>query len=134
MYYINDKVKNKFDENDYFDGKEYVQKIKEAVRNDDIKSIGVYGKWGIGKTSIIKNTISELIDEKEYKENEIIEYNAWKYNEYDFMRDFLIVCSNKIEGSKAAAEREESYYSDSSEDRQLYIMLWKKFWTFLKKS
>ena len=50
---------------------EYRQKIKEAVRNDDIKSIGVYGKWCIWKTSIIKNTIYELIDEKEYEENEI---------------------------------------------------------------
>ncbi len=134
MFYINDKVKNKFNDDDYFDGKEYVKKIKEAVKKDDIKSIGVYGKWGIGKTSIIKNAISELIEEKEYNENEIVEYNAWKYNEYDFMRDFLIVCSNKIEGSKAAAEREESYYSDSSEDRQLYIMLWKKLWSFLKRS
>lgn len=134
MYYINDKVKNKFNNDDYFDGKEYVEKIKDAVKTDDIKSIGVYGKWGIGKTSIIKNALSELIDEGEYKENQIVEYNAWKYNEYDFMRDFLIVCSNKIEGENISKEREESYYSDSSEDRQLYIMLWKKFWTFIKKS
>lgn len=134
MYYINDKVKNKFDNDDYFDGKGYVKKIKEAVKNKDIKSIGVYGKWGIGKTSIIKNALSELIEEGEYKENQVVEYNAWKYNEYDFMRDFLIVCSSKIEGSKIAAEREESYYSDSSEDRQLYVMLWKKFLTFIKKS
>jgi len=134
VYYINDKVKNKFDNDDYFDGKGYVKKIKEAVKNKDIKSIGVYGKWGIGKTSIIKNALSELIEEGEYKENQVVEYNAWKYNEYDFMRDFLIVCSSKIEGSKVAAEREESYYSDSSEDRQLYVMLWKKFWTFIKKS
>ena len=130
----NDKVKNKFNNDDYFDGKEYVEKIKDAVKTDDIKSIGVYGKWGIGKTSIIKNAISELIEEGEYKENQIVEYNAWKYNEYDFMRDFLIVCSNKIEGKNIAKEREESYYSDSSEDRQLYVMLWKKFLTFLEKS
>ena len=54
VYYINDKVKNKFNNDDYFDGKGYVKKIKEAVKNKDIKSIGVYGKWGIGKTSIIK--------------------------------------------------------------------------------
>ena len=123
LYYINDKVKNKFNNDDYFDGKEYVEKIKDAVKTDDIKSIGVYGKWGIGKTSIIKNALSELIEEGEYKENQIVEYNAWKYNEYDFMRDFLIVCSNKIEGENISKEREESYYSDSSEDRQLYIFL-----------
>lgn len=134
MYYINDKVKEKFNNDDYFDGKEYVRKIKEAIKTKDIKSIGVYGKWGIGKTSIIKNAISELIEEGEYAENQIVEYNAWKYNEYDFMRDFLIVCSNKIEGEKTAKEREESYYSDSSEDRQLYVMLWKKLGIFIKKS
>lgn len=134
MYYINDKVKEKFNNDDYFDGKEYVRKIKEAIKTKDIKSIGVYGKWGIGKTSIIKNAIYELIEEGEYAENQIVEYNAWKYNEYDFMRDFLIVCSNKIEGEKTAKEREESYYSDSSEDRQLYVMFWKKLGTFIKKS
>lgn len=134
MYYINDKVKEHFHNDDYFDGKEYVKKIKEAVQNTDIKSIGVYGKWGIGKTSIIKNTINELVAEGIYKENQIVEYNAWKYNKYDFMRDFLIVCSNKIEGESKAKDREESYYSDSSEDRQLYYMVWKKLWTFIKKS
>ena len=134
MYYINDKVKEKFNNDDYFDGKEYVRKIKEAIKTKDIKSIGVYGKWGIGKTSIIKNAIYELIEEGEYAENQIVEYNAWKYNEYDFMRDFLIVFSNKIEGEKTAKEREESYYSDSSEDRQLYVMLWKKLGIFIKKS
>lgn len=134
MYYINDKVKDKYNNDDYFDGAEYVKKIKDAVRNNDIKSIGVYGKWGVGKTSIIKNAISELIEEGEYETNNVVEYNAWKYNEYDFMRDFLIICSNKIEGIKKASEREESYYSDCSEDRQLYIMLWKKFWEFLTKS
>ena len=37
MYYINDKVKNKFNNDDYFDGKEYVEKIKDAVKTDDIK-------------------------------------------------------------------------------------------------
>ena len=135
MFYINDKVKNKFNnDDDYFDGRAYVKKIKDAVKEKDIKSIGIYGKWGVGKTSIIKNVINELIEEETYKENEIVEYNAWKYNKYEFMRDFLIVCSNKIEGRKKAIEREESYYSDCSEDRQLYMMLWKKFIDFLKKS
>ena len=133
MYYVNDKVKEKFDK-DYFDGKEYVKKIKGAVKNKDIKSIGVYGKWGIGKTSIIKNVINELVEEGIYKNNQIVEYNAWKYSEYDFMRDFLIVCSNTIEGQKKSQEREESYYSDKSEDRQLYLMLWKKIGQFILKS
>lgn len=134
MFYINDKVKEKFDSDDYFNGDEYVKKIKAAIKIDDIKSIGVYGKWGIGKTSIIKNAISELIEENEYSANNVVEYNAWKYSEYDFMRDFLIVCSNKIEGKQAAKEREESYYSDNSEERQLYTLLWKKLCEFLKKS
>ena len=70
MYYINDKVKEKFNNDDYFDGKEYVRKIKEAVKTKDIKSIGVYGKWGIGKTSIIKNAISELIEEFQMTETD----------------------------------------------------------------
>ena len=38
MYYINDKVKDNFKNEDYFDGKEYVRKIKEAVKTKDIKS------------------------------------------------------------------------------------------------
>lgn len=134
VFYVNDKVKNKFDNDDYFDGEEYVKKIKEAIRNEDIKSIGVYGKWGIGKTSIIKNVINELIEEGVYQKNQIVEYNAWKYSEYDFMRDFLIICSNTIEGQRKAQEREESYYSDKSEDRQLYIMLWKKIGQFISTS
>lgn len=134
MFYISDKEQNNFEKTDYFDGKEYVKKIIEAIEEKDIKSIGLYGKWGVGKTSILKNVKSKLILDKKYEDKYIIEYNAWKYNEFDFMRDFLIICSNKIESSEKAKEREESYYSDLNSESQIYKMTWKSFAEFVKRS
>ena len=49
------------------------------------------------------------------------------------MRDFLIVCSNKIEGSEEAAKKEKSYYSDSLEEMHLNTLKWKHIGTFISK-
>ena len=107
MFYKNDRINDSFSEdNDYFNGQEYANEIVEALKNDDIKSIGLYGKWGIGKTSITENAIKNAMNEGLYNEKNIIKYNAWKYNKYDFMRDFLIECSKQIEGESAAELKE----------------------------
>lgn len=135
MFYKNDKINNDFSQgNDYFNGQEYANDIVEALKNDDIKSIGLYGKWGIGKTSIIENAIKIVLKEGLYEEINIIKYNAWKYNKCDFMRDFLIECSKQIEGEDAAKEKEYSYYNDRTEETHFTRMLWKSFINFLKES
>ena len=135
MFYKSDKINDDFSrDNDYFNGQEYADEIVEALKNDDIKSIGLYGKWGIGKTSITENAIKMVKHEGLYEEKNIIKYNAWKYNKYDFMRDFLIECSKQIEGEDAAKLKEYSYYNDRTEETHVINMLWKAFFNFLHDS
>ena len=134
MYYINDKVKDDFNKQDFFGGEKYSNELEESILNKDIKSVGIYGKWGIGKTSIVNNAINNLVIKRIYDKNNIIKYNAWKYSGFEFMRDFLIICSEKIETEGKSREREESYYSDRAEDEQRYEMTFLHFKKFLKTS
>lgn len=135
MFYINDKVKKDFTaDGDAFGGFEYVEKVMNALRVKDIKSIGIYGKWGIGKTSVIENTIKELIKSKDYCKKTIVNYNAWKYSGHDFMRDFLTECSKQIEGKESAEKRGELYYSDQNESSQINYLGSESVQSFLKQN
>ncbi len=109
IFHIKDCVIEDFDSKDFFSGKKYSNTLAKAIENDEITSIAVYGKWGVGKTTIVRNA---LINQKKYSDKNIVTYNAWKYSKHDFMRDFLIECSKRIEGEEKAATREERYYSN----------------------
>ncbi len=81
----------------------YARAIADATvawNDEDSLVIGVYGKWGSGKTSI-KNMILERI--KESAKIDIIEFNPWQYSGqkqvYDaFFKEIGIALGKKFEG------------------------------------
>jgi predicted KAP-like P-loop ATPase len=50
----------------------------KAWKNKDSLVIGVYGKWGSGKTSM-KNMITEIIDQDQEHSPTIVEFNPWQW-------------------------------------------------------
>ncbi len=56
-------------------------------------TIGLYGKWGIGKTSICRLLEENLRENPQYK---IFYFDAWKYEKDSFRRQFLIELDNDI--------------------------------------
>ncbi|MGB3775517.1 MAG: P-loop NTPase fold protein, partial [Leeuwenhoekiella sp.] len=75
---------------DIFNFKPYAKKIQKLIQNNSSNSntltIGIYGKWGEGKTSFM-NLIKEQIDGKEGNEKGILIYNfnPWRYSTEDEM-------------------------------------------------
>jgi len=46
--------------------------------------IGLYGKWGVGKSSVVNMLLEHISNIKEIKEDEkpiVLEFNAWNFSE-----------------------------------------------------
>lgn len=75
-----------FDEkDDLLKRKSFVQNLVDSIISwDKEKSlvIGLYGKWGVGKTSIL-NLTEKKIKESREESIEIIKFNPWGYSESD---------------------------------------------------
>lgn len=89
---------------DLFNFKFYAEKIQKLIQlnssNPEPITIGIYGKWGEGKTSFL-NLIEDKIDhfEKEEEDKEYLKFhfNPWRYSsEEEMLFDFFDALSKKF--------------------------------------
>jgi hypothetical protein len=77
-------------------GRVYVDALKEMIQNkphDKPFTIGLFGEWGCGKSSIIKTVKTELeLDEK----TKFITFDAWKYEDDAFRRSFILTLYDQL--------------------------------------
>ncbi len=67
----------------------------EVLKDSNIfYTIGLFGSWGSGKSSIIKTFCKNMEGKTEYK---IMTYDAWKYSNDSFRRTFIIEMMEKLE-------------------------------------
>lgn len=96
---------NKY-EDDIFDRKRIADKLVTFINQRSEKAesnsfcIGVYGKWGEGKTSLMNMTIDKLMENK--KDNIVIsQYNPWLLKDQEsILYDFFNTISNEDLGTK----------------------------------
>ncbi|PKQ62179.1 NTPase [Labilibaculum manganireducens] len=62
---------------------------KDIIENDDLSpsSIGVYGDWGSGKSSLIEMTLKELSSNEDYL---CLKFNGWLFEGYEDAKTALI--------------------------------------------
>ncbi|MDE8033163.1 P-loop NTPase fold protein [Erysipelothrix rhusiopathiae] len=60
--------------------------VEEQLNSSRVETIAVSGEWGIGKSSLVNSVKDSL----QYSSIKFIEYNAWKYNNDDFRKSFLL--------------------------------------------
>lgn len=71
--------------------------LKLLIRNKPPLSIGLFGSWGIGKSSIV-NILRRKIRETQGATLKDIYFNAWKYSGDSFRRQFLIEVARQVYG------------------------------------
>ena len=100
----------------------YVNTLTDCVMSvpeDKPFTIGLFGEWGSGKSSIIR-TFKGLIAERyeaEGKKVKVITYDAWKYANDSFRRMFLLQMQQEL-GFKREALMNK-FYLNSSEDAHI---------------
>ncbi len=109
-------MKNKFiidkeinlNENDFLNTKIYSDNLTKIIKNAEpnkVFTIGLFGRWGTGKSSIINTSEQDFKDDTNIK---FIKYDAWQYINDSFRRMFLL----KL--------REELNYDETPEMRRFY--------------
>lgn len=91
-------------------------------------TIGLFGGWGTGKSSIIK-TIEEKLNDDKSSKVKVFVYDAWKYSKDSFRRTFLLELKNKF--SLDPTEEFDKFYSDKHEDIGAKVGLVDKWWVYL---
>lgn len=64
---------------------EYAEALADAIRggNPPQFTIGLYGAWGSGKSSLV-NAIANILDQKDSKVIPVI-FDAWRYEKFDYI-------------------------------------------------
>ena len=111
----------------------YVNTLTDCVMSvpeDKPFTIGLFGEWGSGKSSIIR-TFKGLVAkryESEGKKVKVITYDAWKYANDSFRRMFLLQMQQEL-GFKRETLMNK-FYLNSSEDAHIDTRFdWRTFWT-----
>ena len=87
--------------------------LKLIKQNEPPLSIGLFGAWGIGKSTII-NILFKKIAQQDSGSLKPIYFNAWKYSADSFRRQFLIEVAKQIygEGDDRITRLEQLNYTD----------------------
>lgn len=91
---------------------ENLERVIENTPQDKVFTIGVFGGWGTGKSSIIRTTQEQI--EKKHKDVKFITYDAWKYANDSFRRMFLLQVQQDLK-MRQSAEMSRFYQSEMAE-------------------
>jgi hypothetical protein len=112
----------KSNSNDYLNTALYAEVLKKSILNAPENkgfTIGLFGEWGSGKSSIIK-TAEKIITEEEKtkgKKVKIITYDAWKYANDSFRRMFLLKMQKDLNFKES--EFMTLFYNNKSEETEI---------------
>ena len=99
---------------DFLKTSSYSKALREVINNapaDVAFTIGLFGEWGSGKSSIVKTVEEELSKAKKIK---FVVYDAWKYSNDSFRRMFLLKLQQELGFDRT--EKFESFYRNKTSD------------------
>lgn len=117
------ELDNLNDENDFLETRKYSDTLQEIIKTSHTPcTIGLFGEWGSGKSSIIRDVINKLDYNKSkqhYKDtNEKIRfvvYDAWKYSKDSFRRTFLLEMAKELKFQEQ--DYFDMFYANQSDEK-----------------
>ena len=115
-WYLRDDPLESLDEEDKLHHKGYVRILLDAVRElSPPFTLGIFGSWGVGKTSIVKDLRNSIVVEKSLPSTTAVYIDVWKYEGDSLRRQFLIDVQEQLKNIKALKSKydiEAQLYKD----------------------
>jgi KAP family P-loop domain. len=114
MKFIQDNPTD-LNKDDFLGTRLYCKVLNDSISNsfeDKSTTIGLFGEWGLGKSSIIETTKKDF----ENTDTLFITYDSWKYSNDNFRRTFLTHIFQKLNPKKDIEEIQELMYTGISEN------------------
>lgn len=119
--FILDEEINLLGSNDLLNTRVYADNLEKAIVNapkGKSFTIGLFGEWGSGKSSIIK-TVRERLEKPKNNKIKFVLYDAWKYSNDSFRRMFLLELQNALNFERDTLMA--PFYSNKSEEAQVKL-------------
>lgn len=113
---IVDSERNLLEKDDLLGTMCYADQMVDAIKNvpqEQAYTIGLYGSWGSGKSTIIR-TAKQKLERDKQKRIKMVVYDAWKYSGDSFRRMFLLHLQNELE-LNTTPEMERFYKATTEE-------------------
>ncbi len=110
-------------ESDFLKTKIYAENLSKIINNTEpnkVFTIGLFGNWGTGKSSIVKTTQQDF-DEKKIK---FVTYDAWQYVNDSFRRMFLLKLREELKYEETDLMK-KFYENESTDVGETYKFNWK---------
>lgn len=108
--------------NDLLKTSTYAENLVKVIENtpkDKVFTIGVFGGWGTGKSTIIRTAQKSI--ESSRRDVKFITYDAWKYANDSFRRMFLLKIQQELKMPQTEA-MSRFYQSETSETEPRMIL------------
>ncbi len=148
VFFLADEPKEDLSQDDAFGHAYYARtllQILENTRMAESYAIGLFGKWGVGKTSII-NELERIINERSATKGNptrhsytLLKLDVWEYSEHNFRREFLLdlgaafscqgyvrdrLTSKKVAEIKAPSSRKLSWLMRLGGPAAIFFIFW----------
>lgn len=113
--FIQDRERLLDSANDLLKTSVYAENLVKVIENtpkDKVFTIGVFGGWGTGKSSIIRTAQDKI--ENAHSNVKFITYDAWKYANDSFRRMFLLKIQQELR-MRQTEEMSRFYQSETAE-------------------
>ena len=126
-YYRDNALTSK--EEDEFQHKHYVSVLKDILLKSQTPiNIGRYGKWGVGKSSIVHMLKEEIKNDKELKDFEYVEVDAWGISGKSLQQGILEEINAKLDFPYKPEQLEDKLYNVHQVDSVEFTTLIKSYW------
>jgi len=126
-YFRDNALSNKTD--DEFEHKHYVSVLKDILLKSQTPiNVGLYGKWGVGKSSIVHMLKEEIENGEDLEGFEYVEVDAWGISGRSLQQGILEEINANLGFPYSQEELEDTLYNIQHVDTVQFRNLFRSYW------